>query len=214
MILFKYIYYIKIIKILSIQKHNIILKNNMAYSKQYWQLTILIQLSLIHILYGYKCPPPKQITHQITFDKVVIQQPFPDPYNGIDVFNGVKTQNKGICSNTTIPRNCTLPTKKCNCIPFSRYLLFNLIPTNESQQLTPQDITTAVQQAKNITYVSSRKVSPIIPNILCSYNISQWSNTFSCLPKFCKNTTKVCLHSSANCTCIAQPCNLYVFIPI
>ncbi len=143
---------------------------------------------------------------------MVVQQPFPYPYNGINVFNGVTMQNKGIC-NTTTPQNCTIPTKKCTCIPFSKYLLFNLIPTNESKQLTSQDITTAVQQAKNITYINSIVPSPLIPNILCSYDISQWSHSFSCLPKFCKqNTAKVCLHSSNNCTCIEKPCNLYVFI--
>ena len=167
---------------------------------------------LIRLLYGNKCPSSKQIPSLIYFDSVVVQQPFPFPYNGIDVFNGVKTQNKGIC-NTTIPRNCTVPTKKCTCIPFSRYLLFNLIPTNESKQLTPHDITTAVQQAKNITYINSIKPTPTIPDILCSYDVSEWSHTFSCLPKFCKqNPMTVCLKSSANCTCIAQPCNLYVFV--
>jgi len=171
----------------------------------------LIQLFLIHLLYGKKCPSSKQIKNQIYFDEVVVQQPFPYPYNGIDVFNGVKMQNRGLC-NTTTPSNCTLPTKKCTCIPFSKYLLFNLIPINESKQLTPRDITTAVQQVKNITYINSIVPSPLIPDILCSYDISQWSHTFSCLPKFCKNTTIVCLNSSKNCTCIAQPCNLYVFI--
>jgi len=187
-------------------------KNKTVYIK--WQLNILIQLLIIHNIYGYICPSPKQIQKQITFDKVVVQQPFPYPYNGISVFNGVKTQNKGLCNNTTIPRNCTLSTKKCVCNLFSRYLLFNLIPINENIQLTSKNITTAVQQAKNITYVNSENLSPLIPNILCNYNVSQWSHTFSCLPKFCKNTTNVCLHSSTNCSCIAQPCNLYVFIPI
>ena len=177
-------------------------------------INFLIFFNNVRFIYSYNCPLVKQIRQQIYFDKVVIQQPFPYPYNGIEVFNGVKMQKKGLCLNATIPQNCTLPTKKCTCIPFSKYLLFNLIPTNATKQLTPQDITIAVQQAKNIKYVNSIKPSPLIPNILCSYNVSQWSHTYNCLPKFCKNTTKVCLHSTTNCTCISQPCNLYVFIPL
>ena len=177
-------------------------------------MKLLIQLFLIPLIFAYRCPPPRLIPSQISFDKVVIQEPFPYPYNGIDVFNGVKMQKKGLCLNATIPQNCTLPTKKCTCIPFSKYLLFNLIPINENIQLTSKNITTAVKLAKNITYVNSENLSPLIPNILCNYNVSQWSHTFSCLPKFCKqDLTTVWLHSSYNCTCIPQPCNLYVFVP-
>mgnify|MGYP004360233833 CR=1 FL=1 len=171
----------------------------------------LILTYLLFVAYG--CPLPNKISNEISFDKVVIQQSFPYPYNGINVYNGVKMQKKGMC-NSTIPRNCTLPTNKCVCNPFSKYLLFNLIPNDKNKKLTPHDITNAVKQAKNITYINAIKPSPLIPNILCSYDISQWSHTFSCLPKFCKNTSTPCLHSLSNCTCIAQPCNLYVFIPI
>ena len=161
----------------------------------------------IYVVLG--CPSIKDIRHNVSFEKVVIQQPFPYPYNGIEVFNGVKTQNKGLC-NTTKPQNCTIPTKKCVCNLFSKYLLFNLIPINENKQLKPKDITTAVKEAKNITFVNSIKMQY---DTLCSYDVSEWTHTFSCLPKFCKqNKTNVCLRSSSNCTCIAQPCNLYVFI--
>ena len=175
-------------------------------------MLVIIQLSVFYLIHGYKCPSPEEITQEISFDKVVIQEPFPYPYNGINVFNGVKMQRKGMC-NTTIPQKCTLPTKKCTCIPFSKYILFNLIPIDENKKLIPKDITNAVQQAKNITFVESQ-LMPNIPDILCSYNISQWSHTYSCLPKFCNNTQKACLNSSNNCTCIAQPCNLYVFISL
>ena len=73
-------------------------------------MKLLIQLFLIPLIFAYKCPPPRLIPNQISFDKVVVQEPFPYPFNGIDVFNGVKTQNKGICNATS--QNCTLPTKK------------------------------------------------------------------------------------------------------
>ena len=86
----------------------------------------MIYLIFFLIYFTHACPTTKEIKHEIYFDKEVIQEPFPYPYNGIDVFNGVKMQHKGLC-NTTIPRNCTLPTKECTCIPFSKYLLFNLI---------------------------------------------------------------------------------------
>tara|TARA_Y100001970_G_scaffold74238_1_gene94132 strand:- start:3215 stop:3766 length:552 start_codon:yes stop_codon:yes gene_type:complete len=173
-------------------------------------LIFLIHLFLIHVIQGYKCPSPEKIKREISFDKVVIQEPFPYPYNGINVFNGVKSQQKGIC-NTTIPKYCTIPTDKCNCIPFSKYLLFNLISINKTKQLSPKDITIAVKEAKTITYVDSI-LTPIAYNVLCNYNVSKWSHTYSCLPKFCNNTQKACLNSTNTCTCIAQPCNLYVFI--
>ena len=123
-------------------------------------MKLLILASLF--IFSQACPSPAQIPHQVSFDKVVTQAPFPYPYNGIEVFNGVKMQNKGICA-IPPPRNCSLPTTKCTCLPFSQYLLFNLIPTNESRQLTPLDITTAVQHAKNITYTGSFQPGPLIP---------------------------------------------------
>jgi len=182
------------------------------------KIKLFIFLSLFALGYSSsQCPSPQVISQEITFDKVVIEKPFPFPYNGMNVFNGVKNQNKGICKNLPI-RYCTLPTTKCICEAFSQYLLFNLIPTNENQTLTPENITTAVRQAKNITYIESFNPNPLIPNILCLYDISQWSHSFSCLPKFCNkpinNTIIPCIHSTNNCTCIAQPCNLYVSIPI
>ena len=158
------------------------------------------------IYFTHACPTTKEIKHEIYFDKEVIQEPFPYPYNGIDVFNGVKTQNKGICNNST--KKCIIPTKKCECLPYSKYLLFNLIPTHQ-KSLKPKDITTAVKEAKNITFINKIKLNP---NTLCSYDVSEWSDTFSCLPKFCKGTTTVCLNSNHTCECIAEPCNLYIFI--
>ena len=171
----------------------------------------MMKLLILPLLFLFVqgCPPTKQISSLVSFDKVVIQEPFPYPFNGIEVFNGVKMQKQGICSRSP-PRNCSIPTTTCTCLPFSQYLLFNLIPTNETRQLSPQDATKAVASAQNITFTGSFRPSPLIPNILCAYDISNWMHSFSCLPKFCEDTAQPCLYSSHNCSCIAQPCSLYV----
>ena len=46
----------------------------------------LILTYLLFVAYG--CPLPNKISNEISFDKVVIQQSFPYPYNGINEYLG------------------------------------------------------------------------------------------------------------------------------
>ena len=132
--------------------------------------------------------------------------PFPD-YPGVKVFNGVTYQKMGICEQTgTLCFNNTCSNNQ-KCEFLSQELLFNLIPTNDSEILTPKDVSDAVRTAKNITYTGYIYPSKYIPNILCMYNVSNLTKRYSCLPKSCNNI--ICMASDKTCNCIPYPCILY-----
>ena len=155
------------------------------------------------------CPSVTEIKNLINFKDVVVEMPFPD-YPGVEVFNGVTMQTLGICDQTgALCYNNTCADKQ-QCRFLSQALLFNLIPTNSSINLTPKDVSYAVKTAKNISYTGFLTPPPYIPNILCMYNVSGLDPNYSCLPKFCHD--RICMVSNKTCRCMYEPCSLYYAI--
>ena len=172
---------------------------------------IILLLSLTSIA-AYDCPTPNTIQAVVDFQEVVEQQPFPQ-YPGVSIFNGVTYQQKGICSQTgeLCTHSISCPNQQ-DCRLLSKELLFNLIPSNIHTQLNPQDITYTVRTAKKIVLTGYITPPPYIPNILCTYNVSQLQTNYSCLPKFCNNYP--CMISNNTCNCIPEPCQLYYAVEI
>ena len=161
-----------------------------------------------------RCPSGAMIRQNTNFQTVVVQDPYPE-YPGINIFNGVRYQNQGICSHTgqLCSRHIDCPNNQV-CKRLTQELLFNLIPTNVSTKLNATEVSKAVKTADNILYNDFFYPAPYIPNILCMYNITGLSEEYSCLPKYCKNSNIPCMTTNKQCDCIPEPCQLYYAINI
>ena len=152
------------------------------------------------------CPTSVEIKQLTNFHEVQTQMPFPD-YPGVKIFNGISYQKKGICNITgaLCTKGSCIGSQECRML--SKELVFNMISTNPSIDLTAKNISYAVKTAKNISYLGFFYPSHYIPDILCMYNISGLLPEYSCLPKFCKGV--VCMSSNKTCRCLYEPCQLY-----